>query len=353
MSRPALALLPCAVLLAACGGGGGSGPTPVRTGAVVGAVFYDENGNGQLDPQESTRVAEAQVEVAGRSARSGRVNGEFRIDAVPEGQHMLTVRAASLPPYFTPPPQGVPVTIPQADGRNALVPVSLPIGENRPNVYMAFGDSITAGQGSSDDLGYRPRLQTRLIAFFGRGEVVNEGVYGTRSIAGQVRIDDSLYRARPAYTLIHYGTNDYNDTDAGCRNPPYCYTIESLRNIVISARGSRSLPILSTIIPGRPADVFQQPQRNEWVAAVNERIKALARDERVPLADPHALFLRESDPSSLFVDHVHPNDRGYELMAEAFFRAITTSAEPASTSGWLAKAPSLLFAPADLAPRRN
>lgn len=327
MSRPTLALLLPITLLAACGGGGGSTPTPVRTGSVVGAVFYDENGNGQLESQESTRVPEVMVEVAGRSARASRVNGEFRIDTVPEGQHTLTVRASTLPPYYTPPLQGVAVTVPQPDGRNALVPLALPIGENRPNVYMAFGDSITVGQGSSDDAGYRPRLQTRLLAYFGRAQVANEGIFGTRSIAGQVRIDDSLYRARPAYTLIHYGTNDYNDTDAGCRNPPYCYTIESLQNIILSARGSRSLPVLSTIIPGNPSNPDQQPQRNEWVAAVNERIKALARQERVPLADPHALFLREAAPSSLFVDHIHPNDRGYELMAEAFFRAITTPLE--------------------------
>jgi lysophospholipase L1-like esterase len=332
MPRPVLPVLLVA-LVPACGGGGGTGPTPVRTGPVTGALFYDENGNGQLDPEEA-RIPDATVEVAGRSARTSRPGGEFRVDGVPEGQHTLNVRGSSLPPYFVPPAQGLAVTVPQPDGRNAVIPLTLPIGENRPHVYMAFGDSITAGQGSSDDQGYRPRLQARLIAFFGRGQVVNEGVFGTRSIAGQVRIDDSLYRARPAYTLIHYGTNDYNDTQAGCRNPPYCYTIESLHNIILSVRGSRSLPVLSTIIPGNPSNPDQQPQRNEWVAAVNERIKALAQQERVPLADPHALFLREADPSGLFVDHVHPNDRGYELMAEAFFQAITTQPASSAASGF-------------------
>jgi lysophospholipase L1-like esterase len=42
------------------------------------------------------------------------------------------------------------------------------------------------------------------------------------------------------------------------------------------------------------------------------------------LADPHALFLAEGgDLAALFSDHVHPNERGYALIADAFFRAIT------------------------------
>ena len=345
MSRRALSLLVSLHVLTACGGGGGGGgPTPVRTGSVTGAVFYDENGNGQLDPQEA-RIPGATVEVAGRTGPTSRPGGEFRVDGVPEGQHTLSVRPGSLPPYFVPPAQGLAVTVPQPDGQNALVALTLPIGENRPHVYMAFGDSISAGEGSSDDEGYRLRLESLLVAFFGRGQVVNDGAPATRSIVGQIRIDQSLFRTRPAYTLIHYGTNDWNDTQAGCRSDPPCYTIESLQNIILSARGSRSLPVLSTIIPGNPSNPFQQPARNEWVAAMNERIEALARQENVPLADPHALFLREADPSVLFVDHVHPNDRGYTLMADAFFAAITTPVAGASGSGWTRGLPSLLRRP--------
>ena len=65
------------------------------------------------------------------------------------------------------------------------------------------------------------------------------------------------------------------------------------------------------------------PERNAWVAAVNDLLRAMARDERVALADSHRLFTAEPAGSVLFTDHVHPSDRGYDLIAKAFFEAIS------------------------------
>jgi lysophospholipase L1-like esterase len=253
------------------------------------------------------------------------VLGEVTIEGVPAGTQAVTVRRSSLPPYYLPPAAPMMVSVPQS--QPLLVPLTLPIGPNRPNVYMGFGDSITIGQGSSDDLGYRGRLQAKLIAYFGRGTVVNEGVDATRSNRGADRIDESLRRARPAYTLVLYGTNDWNSAE--CKASPPCYTIDSLRDIVLSARGSQSLPVLSTIIPGDPTAV-EQPARNEWVAAQDDRIRALARQEGVPLADPQSLFVKDPNFAHLYVDHVHPNDAGYELIATAFFNAIVGPLESAT-----------------------
>jgi lysophospholipase L1-like esterase len=309
------------------------------TFSVMGAAFYDENGNGSLDAGENTRVPDVVVEIGARSGRSSKVLGEFTVEGVPGGTQAVTVRRTSLPPYYSA-PASLSVVVPQSQG--LLVPITLPIGPNRPNVYMGFGDSITIGQGSSDDLGYRHRLQEKLAAHFGRGTVLSEGIDATRSNRGAERIDESLRRARPAYTLIHYGTNDWNV--GACKFNPPCFTIDSLRDIVLSARGSQSLPVLSTIIPANP-ESFQQPDRNEWVAAMDERIRALAREMNVPLADPQALFLKDASPERLFADHVHPSDAGYELMAQAFFTALATPGE-ASASGFV---PLLFAAPA--APR--
>ena len=326
--RPLLPLLALASTLAACGGGGGgAGPTPVQpTFDVSGAAFYDENGNGTLDPGENTRVPDVVVEVAGRTGRSSRVVGEFTVGGVPGGTQAVTVRRGSLPPYYAPPASALMVAVPQS--QPLLVPITLAIGSNRPNVYMGFGDSITIGQGSSDGLGYRGRLQAKLAASFGRGSVVNEGVDATRSNRGADRVDASLQRARPAYTLILYGTNDWNSAE--CKLNPPCYTIDSLRDIVLSARGAQSLPVLSTIIPADPT-AAEQPGRNEWVEAQEVRIRALARELGVPLADPQVLFVKDPGFDHLYVDHVHPNDAGYELIATAFFNAIVGPVETSST----------------------
>jgi len=293
---------------------------------VAGAVFYDENGNGVLDPAEGARVPDVVVEIGARNGRSSKVQGEFTVDGVPAGAQQVALRRGSLPPYYAAPPS-IPVAVPQS--QPLLVPLTLPIGRNRPNVYMGFGDSITIGQGSSDNNGYRSWLEERLRSHFGRGVVVDQGADATKSNRGAERIDDSLARARPAYTLILYGTNDWNVQE--CKLKPPCFTIDSLRDIVLSARGSQSLPVLSTIIPGDPTS-FEQPARNEWVAAQNERIRAMAGQEGVPLADPYALFVKDPNFAHLYVDHVHPNDGGYQLIAQAFFTAIATPVETTGTS---------------------
>ena len=322
--RSFLLLLTLALTVSACGGGGGgtTGPNSVPstgpTFSVSGAVFYDENGNGALDAGENVRVPDVTVQIGTATGKTSKVLGEFTVPGVPGGTQQVTVSRATLPPFYAA-PASMTVTLPQSTG--LLIPVTLPISNNRPNVYMGFGDSITIGEGSPDNRGYRPGLESRLAAFFGRGTVVQEGADATRSNAGAIRIDTSLNRARPAYTLILYGTNDFNVLD--CKVNPPCFTIDSLRDIVLSARGSRSLPILSTIIPANPNGALQ-PDRNQWVAAMNVRIRALGREMQVPVADPEPLFTKDPDFDRLYADHVHPNNSGYDHIAEAFFQAIIT-----------------------------
>lgn len=306
-------------LLSGCGGGatGPTPPRPVATHAVGVALFYDENASGTLDGGESARIPDATIEIAGRQGRSAAVTGESIIEGVPAGTHALTVRASTLPPFFVAPPP-VMVTVPQTGG-TAFLPVTLPIGPNRPNVYLAFGDSITDGEGSGDGMGYVSRLQRKLQAHFGRATMIKDGLGATRSDRGSDRLPDSL-TVRPAYTLIHYGVNDWNSGE--CKFNPPCFTIDSLQTMVRDVKHRQGIPVLGTIIPGNPADERVPPERNAWVAAQDRRIRDLARAEGALLADLEAAFLGAPALGGLFADHVHPNDAGYEAMAQAFFEAI-------------------------------
>ena len=325
----ALACVCLALALSSCGSGGGptAPPPPVPTHSVGVALYYDENGNGALDGGENVRIPEATVEIAGRQGRSAPVTGEAIIENVPAGTHTLSVRAASLPPaYVAPAP--LALAVPQTSGTTFL-PVTLPIGTNRPNVYLAFGDSITDGEGSSDGMGYVSRLQRKLQSYFGRATVIKDGLGATRSNRGSDRLPDSL-TVRPAYTLIHYGTNDWNQAE--CKQNPPCFTIESLQTMVRDVKHRQGIPVLGTIIPANPARVEFQPDRNLWVADMDRRIRDLARAEGALLADLEAAFLREPSVPLLFVDHVHPSDMGYEVMAQAFFEAITRPAPAAASA---------------------
>jgi lysophospholipase L1-like esterase len=288
--------------------------------AVTAVVFYDENGNGTLDASEGTRVPEVEVTLAGRSARSAAGTGRAVIDGVPSGTHTPTV--AGLPPYYAPGRLSA-VTVP-ATGEMA-VPLVLPIRSNRPNTYMAFGDSITEGNNYPGDPSYRAPLADKLRQHFGRATVIGEGAGSSKSNQGALRIDDVLNADQPAYTLILYGTNDY--TQSECNNvsklATTCFTIPSLRDIILSAKGGGSLPVLATIPPVNEGFDFRAPpQRNAWVSAANVEVRALAREQGVPLAEVEQAFLAVGDTSRLFVDALHPSAEGNELIASAFFAAI-------------------------------
>jgi lysophospholipase L1-like esterase len=318
------------VPLAACGGGKsptGPGPSPsAGTQSVTVVVFYDENGNGALDPAEGARVPDVEVSLGGRSARSAVGTGRAVIDGVAAGTVIPAVNTTTLPPFY-----GVgrvsSVQVP-ATGEVAI-PLVLPIGSNRPNTYMAFGDSITEGNNYPGDPSYLGPLATKLQQHFARATLINEGLGSTKSNQGALRIDDPLNRDRPAYTLILYGTNDWSQSE--CKRPDQlattCFTIESLRDIILSAKGSSSLPVLATIPAVNVGYDFRVPQqREDWVEAVNVQVRGLAREQGALLADVEKAMLADSDPSRLFVDHIHPNAEGEEVISNAFFQAIAHGA---------------------------
>jgi lysophospholipase L1-like esterase len=323
-----LPLLALAACLSACGGGPPGGPTPpAETHTVVAVVFYDQNGNGQLDAGENARVPNVEVVVGGRSGRSEAASGQASVAGVPVGSHPVSVRAESLPPFYAPGTMPTAAS-PQPAGAPLLVPLTLPIGANVAYRYMAFGDSITVGDGSRSGEGYRRLLEDQLRRHFGAGAVVDEGQSATRTPAGYDRLGFALTRDRPAYTLILYGTNDWNRGE--CKNEFPCDVIDNLRGMIGLAKATQSLPVIGTIPPVNPdRDEFD---RNTWVTRMNELLRPMARQEGVPLADVQAAFQREGNLAALFTDHIHPNDRGYEVLAAEFFRAISQPAAAAPRS---------------------
>ena len=131
---------------------------------------------------------------------------------------------------------------------------------------MGFGDSITIGEGSPDNRGYRPGLEDRLAAFFGRGSVVREGIDATRSNAGadSHRRPASTARVPPTRSSCTGRTTSTSwrlqDATRPASRSTACATSCSPR----AARAAcPSSPRSSR--PTRTAPL--QPDRNQWVAA--------------------------------------------------------------------------------------
>jgi lysophospholipase L1-like esterase len=328
-----LGALATGLLAVACGGGGGttpSGPTepPVPTHSVTATVFYDENGNGQLDGSEGVRVPGVEVVIGTGTGTSAAGTGIAAVTGIREGALTVAVRAESLPAYFQPPPSS-PIQVP-GGATEVRIPLTLPIGGNRTNLYLGLGDSITNGDGSSDGQGYRLKLQNLLGPYLGRAEVQLRGRQGDSSAETAEVTRRTLRDHDPAYTLILLGTNDWQDQVCQNQGPAACFTIEALRSIVEDVKDWQSLPVLATIIPVNPS--LAPAGRNTWNDDMNVRIKALAREQGVTLADLNADFKAAGNLPGLFADDVHPNDAGYQVMAQGWFKAITRARSAAASS---------------------
>jgi acyl-CoA thioesterase I len=320
----------CAVTAAACGSGGGgiTQPPPVTTppGASVSVVvYYDQNGNGLLDAGEQGRLPQVEVTVGGHTARTETLSGRAVVQGIPNGTFGVAINPGTLPPFYTAGASGATVTVP---GDAAAAPIPLParlqIGGNRPNVYMAFGDSVTLGLGDSVGFGYPGRLESKLRAHFGDGEVVNRGADGTNSGEAVERILRNLRPTQPAMTLILYGTNDWNVVS--CQNAAPCDVVKNLRRVVDEVKSADSLPFLATLPPVNP--LLAGNDRNDWIQSTNTGIKQLGREEGAFVVDLFEAFrLQGGEVSRFFSDHVHPNAAGYDVIADAFFQAIALGRE--------------------------
>ena len=323
-----------ALLVGGCGGSSPTTPTdpspPPPGGGVVNVdavVFYDEDGDGRLGASEATRLPEVTVIVGGTSASTD-FSGVASLSVSP-GQQPVEVDAGTLPPYYAVPSLSMEVS----SGMRLEVPATLSIGSNQPNLLMAFGDSITTGFRSSDGTGYRGPLESMLDSRFGPMSIANEGIDGQKTDKGAARIDESLSRVRPAMTLIHYGVNDWNFR--ACQfDPPACPTVANLRFMLEAVQRHDSLPFLATILPANTFfDARTPPQRNDWVRDTNREVRALAAEFGAVVVDLEAVFTKDGPPdkSGLYADHVHPNDEGYQVMAETFFEAMSHG-EPGAAS---------------------
>jgi lysophospholipase L1-like esterase len=320
-----------ASLAAGCGGGSPtdpSKPTPTAGSAVSGFVYYDENANGVADPAEVVRLPGVSVTIGGQTAGTT-AGGRFTVANVPAGQQSASALPQTLPAYFTP---GVPQTISVPTSSDVPIPAVLPLrGRARANVYLAFGDSITWGDGSSDLSGYRSYLQADLRAVWGKAVVEGDGVPATKSDEGERRVGGSLATHRPGYLLILYGTNDWNESR--CRDWFPCFTIDALRSMVHQARAAGAEPLLGTIPPVNPDYVDRNAgARNDWVKRMNDQIRAMAREEQVSIAEVHGDFLKQPSLPALFADDKHPNNEGYRVMSRSFFDAITKPYPTSSSS---------------------
>ena len=168
------------------------------------------------------------------------------------------------------------------------------------SVLLAFGDSLTYGTGANEDESY----PAQLARLSGR-RVVREGVPGEVSATGLARLPGVLDEQRPQLLLLCHGGNDF------LRRLPKEQAAENLRAMIRLAK-ARGIDVL---LIGTP-----EPGLTLTPAAFYAEI---AKEFRIPYeGDALTKILRDS---TLKADQVHPNARGYRLMAERVYELLKKS----------------------------
>ncbi|MCH9651614.1 MAG: hypothetical protein K0U98_25535 [Deltaproteobacteria bacterium] len=187
-------------------------------------------------------------------------------------------------------------------------------------VYVAFGDSITAGIGDDPnrpprDTGYPPRLEALLQSNGLNASVINEGAPSEDTAEGLTRINGVLRRGGNVLLLME-GTNDLGP---GISAETTRFNLEEMAR----RAEARSFSVIHTTVIPRLPNANRDPE-NLDTQVINELIRDLAGVEDRDLADPFEIFGSTDDLYDDYYDDDpndrvgHPNARGYDLMAELF-----------------------------------
>jgi lysophospholipase L1-like esterase len=184
--------------------------------------------------------------------------------------------------------------------------------------YIAFGDSITYGVLSRTwfpDKGYVPRLELLLRLHFSAAKVLNRGIPGEQTLEGLARIETVLTKDKSKHLLLMEGTNDMT---GGIPSETAAFNIEEMIKKCIQFG---VYPLIATIIPR--SDILWHLGVRDRTLLFNTLLEEIVPSYSLPLVDQYGTFMDHPDGYlSLFSDGAHPNELGYELMAEAWFGSI-------------------------------
>ncbi|WP_349432119.1 arylesterase [Methylomarinum sp. Ch1-1] len=165
-------------------------------------------------------------------------------------------------------------------------------------VILAFGDSLTYGTGASPQRNY-PSVLSQLTGL----QVINAGIPGEISRNGRKRLPDILDKQQPDLLILIHGGNDI------LRKIPPQQTQENIRQMIEEAN-RRNIDVVLFGVP-RPGLIMMSS------AALYQQIA----ENQAVVHDLNTLPEILGDPA-LKSDMIHPNDRGYRIIAENVYRLL-------------------------------
>lgn len=164
---------------------------------------------------------------------------------------------------------------------------------------LAFGDSLTYGYGASPTQSY-PAVLSDLL----HTNVINEGISGEMSEQGLARLPRVLERVKPDILVLCHGANDMlhkGDLLKAKNNLAQMIKLAQSKGIYVLLVGVPTFDILRFNVP--------------------EFYYEVAKENDVLMEDESLKEILEND--ELKSDQVHPNAKGYELMAKKIAKLLS------------------------------
>lgn len=168
--------------------------------------------------------------------------------------------------------------------------------DSRGTDIIAFGDSLTEGYGVSSENSY-PSVLSGII----NKPVINLGISGDTAADGLARMRE-IGTYKPYMVLIEFSANDM------MRNRPFTQTKQSLTEIVEYVQGLGAIAVI--------VDTGGAPGMGKYT----DFMKQLAKEKNtlfVPAIMEDIFFDR-----ALKSDQIHPNEKGYKMVAERINKVI-------------------------------
>lgn len=211
-----------------------------------------------------------------------------------------------------------------------------PLADGIPLRVMFLGASITRGEVSDGDRGYRKHIRDKLTSWgnpvnfvgftrFGDWEDNDVEGYGAHRIRKiHLHAQQAVPALRPNLVLVQVGTSDcFQKDDIG-----YIITrMRDLANVIIDSAPEATV-ILSTLA------TTPHPQVEPCMLSANAQIRQVANDlirekKKVALAEMHydQGLPDRPKPEDIGPDRIHPTNEGYIMMGDVFLEKIREVAE--------------------------
>jgi len=177
-------------------------------------------------------------------------------------------------------------------GKSWFLKIPIKNSDSQGKNIICFGNSLTAGEGADSGLGFPELLQKEI-----ERPVFNAGQSGETTAEALLRLQKDVLEKEPYLALVEFGANDF------LKNVPKEETIKNLEQIIEKIQDKGARVVLLEVRTGYAKD-FKKLAKKYQLLLIPDLLQGI-------LINPE-----------LKADAVHPNDKGYEIIAKRILEEI-------------------------------